>query len=71
MGTLVAFLTIEKNVMPFETVGDLYRHKSIQYGAKDTGSTIDFFQVPIHFKLNTYFSNTIGTKVVTGCKQGQ
>ncbi|XP_068617322.1 glutamate receptor ionotropic, kainate 2-like [Battus philenor] len=44
VGTLVAFLTVEKNVLPFETVEELYKHKSISYGAKSKGSTIDFFQ---------------------------
>ncbi|KAG6450834.1 hypothetical protein O3G_MSEX006792 [Manduca sexta] len=44
VGTLVAFLTVEKNVLPFETLDELYRHKSISYGAKVKGSTIDFFK---------------------------
>lgn len=45
VGTLVAFLTVEKNVLPFETLEELYKQKSISYGAKRTGSTIDFFKV--------------------------
>ncbi|CAG9133262.1 unnamed protein product [Plutella xylostella] len=43
-GTLVAFLTVEKNVLPFTNVEELYRHKSISYGAKKDGSTINFFR---------------------------
>ncbi|XP_026733767.1 glutamate receptor ionotropic, kainate 2-like isoform X2 [Trichoplusia ni] len=44
VGTLVAFLTVEKNILPFNTVEELYNHKSISYGAKEQGSTIKFFQ---------------------------
>ncbi|XP_072932713.1 glutamate receptor ionotropic, kainate 3-like [Epargyreus clarus] len=44
VGTLVAFLTVEKNVLPFQTVEELYNHKSISYGAKSKGSTIQFFK---------------------------
>ncbi|CAK1585397.1 unnamed protein product [Parnassius mnemosyne] len=44
VGTLVAFLTVEKDVLPFETVEELYKHKSISYGAKKIGSTKDFFE---------------------------
>ncbi|CAH2047187.1 unnamed protein product, partial [Iphiclides podalirius] len=44
VGTLVAFLTVEKNVLPFETLEELSKHKSISYGAKSIGSTIDFFK---------------------------
>ncbi|KAL0880160.1 hypothetical protein ABMA27_002631 [Loxostege sticticalis] len=43
VGTLVAFLTVEKNVLPFQNVEELFRHKSISYGAKKGGSTLDFF----------------------------
>ncbi|KPJ19819.1 Glutamate receptor, ionotropic kainate 2 [Papilio machaon] len=44
VGTLVAFLTVEKNVLPFETLEELYKQKSISYGAKSKGSTLGFFQ---------------------------
>ncbi|CAH0752640.1 unnamed protein product [Diatraea saccharalis] len=44
VGTLVAFLTVEKNVMPFKTPEDLFKQKSISYGAKIGGSTMDFFK---------------------------
>ncbi|CAB3226816.1 unnamed protein product [Arctia plantaginis] len=44
VGTLVAFLTVEKNVLPFNTVEELYNHKSIAYGPKEEGSTRQFFQ---------------------------
>ncbi|XP_047025434.1 glutamate receptor ionotropic, kainate 3-like [Helicoverpa zea] len=44
VGTLVAFLTVEKNVLPFETVQELYESKSITYGAKEKGSTKQFFE---------------------------
>ncbi|KAJ8716643.1 hypothetical protein PYW07_003270 [Mythimna separata] len=44
VGTLVAFLIVEKNVMPFKTVEELYNHKSISYGAKKKGSTKQFFE---------------------------
>lgn len=52
VGTLVAFLTVEKNVLPFETLEELYKHKSISYGAKSAGSTIDFFKVFSFYKYN-------------------
>lgn len=48
VGTLVAFLTVEKNVLPFETLEELYKQKSISYGAKGKGSTLGFFQVRLH-----------------------
>ncbi|XP_046977860.1 glutamate receptor ionotropic, kainate 3-like [Vanessa cardui] len=54
VGTLVAFLTVEKNVLPFENVKELYEHKSISYGAKSKGSTISFFRnssVPEYKKM--------------------
>ncbi|CAG9562717.1 unnamed protein product [Danaus chrysippus] len=44
VGTLVAFLTVEKNVLPFTTVEELHAHKSISYGCKSKGSTKQFFQ---------------------------
>ncbi|XP_049872669.1 glutamate receptor ionotropic, kainate 3-like [Pectinophora gossypiella] len=44
VGTLVAFLTVEKNVLPFNTVEELAAQKSIYYGAKSKGSTISFFK---------------------------
>lgn len=44
-GTLVAFLTVEKNVMPFNNVEELYKQKSIKYGAKKDGATLTFFRV--------------------------
>lgn len=47
VGTLVAFLIVEKNVLPFNTVVELYNHKSISYGAKEKGSTKQFFEVSI------------------------
>ncbi|XP_047990259.1 glutamate receptor ionotropic, kainate 3-like [Leguminivora glycinivorella] len=43
VGTLVAFLVVEKNVLPFENAYELI-DKPIMYGAKDTGSTIQFFK---------------------------
>ncbi|XP_028173810.1 glutamate receptor ionotropic, kainate 3-like [Ostrinia furnacalis] len=43
VGTLVAFLTVEKNVLPFQNVEELFKHKSISYGAKEGGSTHEFF----------------------------
>lgn len=45
VGTLVAFLIVEKDVLPFKNVKELYEHKSITYGAKSRGSTIEFFKV--------------------------
>ncbi|XP_053605086.1 uncharacterized protein LOC128672163 [Plodia interpunctella] len=44
VGTLVAFLTVEKNVMPFENVQELYDRQNIPYGAKKKGSTRQFFE---------------------------
>ncbi|CAK1555308.1 unnamed protein product [Leptosia nina] len=54
VGTLVAFLTVEKNVLPFQTLEELYNHKSIAYGCKSKGSTKQFFKEstnPIHQKM--------------------
>ncbi|CAH4033917.1 glutamate receptor ionotropic, kainate 3-like [Pieris brassicae] len=54
VGTLVAFLTVEKNVLPFQTVEELFNHKSIAYGCKKKGSTKDFFKEstnPIYSKM--------------------
>lgn len=48
-GTLVAFLTVEKDVLPFQNAEELFLHKSISYGAKEKGSTIDFFKVHLLF----------------------
>lgn len=45
VGTLVAFLTVEKEVQPFQNIEELYNSKSIQYGAKKKGSTMTFFEV--------------------------
>lgn len=44
-GTLVAFLTVEKNVLPFEKADELYGRKGISYGAVKDGSTANFFRV--------------------------
>lgn len=43
-GTLVAFLIVESNVMPFSNIQELHDSK-IDYGAKGSGSTIQFFNV--------------------------
>ncbi|CAG4929969.1 unnamed protein product [Colias eurytheme] len=54
VGTLVAFLTVEKNVLPFSNVVELYEHKSISYGAKTNGSTKQFFKEstnPVYQKM--------------------
>lgn len=50
VGTLVAFLTVEKNVLPFNTVEELYKLSSVKYGCKDEGSTKTFFQVRSIYK---------------------
>ncbi|XP_045769829.1 glutamate receptor ionotropic, kainate 3-like isoform X1 [Maniola jurtina] len=52
VGTLVAFLIVEKNVMPFQTVDELYEQKHIAYGAKENGSTVDFFKYSTNPKYN-------------------
>lgn len=57
VGTLVAFLTIEPNVLPFETIDGLYHSKSIKYGAKVGGSTLSFFNVRINIFLKGYNQN--------------
>ncbi|XP_073955278.1 glutamate receptor ionotropic, kainate 3-like [Choristoneura fumiferana] len=44
VGTLVAFLTVEKNVLPFTNVKELYEHPSLKYGCKNEGSTKTFFE---------------------------
>ncbi|XP_045449719.1 glutamate receptor ionotropic, kainate 3-like [Melitaea cinxia] len=54
VGTLVAFLIVEKDVLPFKNVKELAEHKSISYGAKSRGSTIEFFKkstVPEYQKM--------------------
>ncbi|XP_041979925.1 glutamate receptor ionotropic, kainate 3-like [Aricia agestis] len=54
VGTLVAFLTVEKNVLPFQTVEELYEHKGIAFGTKKKGTTINFFKEstnPIYKKM--------------------
>ncbi|XP_028033599.1 glutamate receptor ionotropic, kainate 2-like [Bombyx mandarina] len=43
VGILVAFLTVQKGSMPFQSLESLYEHKSISYGAKENGSTHSFF----------------------------
>lgn len=44
VGTLVAFLTIEKNVLPFTNVEELYKLNSMPYTLKLNGSTRTFFK---------------------------
>ncbi|KAJ2951076.1 hypothetical protein O0L34_g5456 [Tuta absoluta] len=44
VGTLVAFLTVEKNVLPFQTIEELATLKSVTYGLKAQGSTETFFK---------------------------
>ncbi|CAH2241762.1 jg16326 [Pararge aegeria aegeria] len=59
VGTLVAFLTVEKNVMPFTTVDELYDQKHIAYGAKTSGSTIDFFKYSTNPKYKEMHSKMV------------
>ncbi|CAH0720017.1 unnamed protein product, partial [Brenthis ino] len=59
-GTLVAFLTVEKNVLPFETVEELQQLKSISYGAKEEGSTISFFKDSPAYQ--TLYNNMVNKK---------
>lgn len=47
VGILVAFLTVQKGSMPFQSLESLYEHKSISYGAKENGSTHSFFMVRV------------------------
>lgn len=42
---LAAFLTVETVTAPFDNVEDLARKKTIKYGAKLKGSTLNFFKV--------------------------
>ncbi|CAH2084754.1 unnamed protein product [Euphydryas editha] len=54
VGTLVAFLIVEKDVLPFKNVQELYELKSVSYGAKSKGTTISFFKnstVPEYKKM--------------------
>lgn len=46
---LAAFLTVETVVIPFSNVEELARKKTIAYGAKDPGSTLNFFKVSQFF----------------------
>lgn len=42
---LAAFLTVESMYQPIKNVKDLASQTAIKYGAKDGGSTINFFRV--------------------------
>ncbi|KAI5645988.1 ligand-gated ion channel domain-containing protein [Phthorimaea operculella] len=44
VGTLVAFLTVERNVLPFQTIEELASLKSVSYGVVAKGSTETFFK---------------------------
>ncbi|BFF90810.1 glutamate receptor ionotropic kainate 2 [Drosophila madeirensis] len=58
---LAAFLTIENPTSPINSVEDLADNKEgVQYGAKRTGSTRNFFltsEDPIYMKMNEYMTN--------------
>nr|XP_017102043.2 glutamate receptor ionotropic, kainate 2 [Drosophila bipectinata] len=58
---LAAFLTIENPTSPINSVKDLADNvDDVQYGAKRTGSTRNFFltsEEPIYIKMNEYMSN--------------
>ncbi|KAH8278398.1 hypothetical protein KR018_002389 [Drosophila ironensis] len=58
---LAAFLTIENPTSPINSVEDLADNKDdVQYGAKRTGSTRNFFltsEEPIYMKMNEYMTN--------------
>ncbi|KAH8384049.1 hypothetical protein KR009_011866 [Drosophila setifemur] len=58
---LAAFLTIENPTSPINSVEDLANNKEdVQYGAKRTGSTRNFFltsEEPIYMKMNEYMAN--------------
>ncbi|TDG50484.1 hypothetical protein AWZ03_003073 [Drosophila navojoa] len=58
---LAAFLTIENPSSSINSVEDLAENKDdVQYGAKRTGSTRNFFltsEDPIYMKMNTYMTN--------------
>lgn len=55
---LAAFLTVETVTSPFDNVEELARKKTIKYGAKEVGSTLNFFKVSRFFfkfiNLNIY-----------------
>ncbi|EDW96161.1 uncharacterized protein Dyak_GE25051 [Drosophila yakuba] len=57
---LAAFLTIENPTSPINSVKDLADNKDdVQYGAKRTGSTRNFFSTseePIYIKMNEYLN---------------
>lgn len=42
---LAAFLTVETVITPFDNVEELAKKKDIKYGAKEGGSTYNFFKV--------------------------
>lgn len=42
---LAAFLTIEPTSVAFSNAEELAEHKTIKYGAKRDGSTVNFFRV--------------------------
>ncbi|XP_017001091.1 glutamate receptor ionotropic, kainate 2 [Drosophila takahashii] len=57
---LAAFLTIENPTSPINSVKDLAENKEdVQYGAKRTGSTRNFFSTsedPLYMKMNEYLN---------------
>lgn len=44
---LAAFLTVETITSPFDNVEELAKKKTIKYGAKKKGATLNFFGVSI------------------------
>lgn len=51
---LAAFLTVEELVTPFDNVEQLAMQEEIKYGAKQIGTTRNFFRVSVAHFLNKY-----------------
>lgn len=59
---LAAFLTVETVVKPFSNVEELAKRKTIQYGAKDPGSTLNFFKDSTYEVYQEMYKTMIANK---------
>lgn len=55
---LAAFLTVERMVTPIKSAKDLAYQNEVQYGTLMSGSTMDFFNVSIHYTYIYLFTHT-------------
>ena len=44
---LAAFLTVERMVTPINSAEDLAKQTQVEYGTISSGTTLDFFKVPL------------------------